>query len=672
MDIPKVFYESVHNLKYKNVGIYNYLKTSIDTLFSRSESLEKIEDAPLFKGTFQGVPKYGEDDTLKARNEVKKFLDSLEKRDALFFTSRQFRKVANGKLYHTVIDPYILSLSKGQYSVIECGNDTDSMFYDDVHGWNYDEVRCAYGTDLIDYNDLYGFMKKEFFPLVSNALGFNLSQKVEHGITSFLAYRLCFRRAEFSFAMDILLRVNPAVILYSHGCNPCFMYLTEAAYTLGIPAVEIAHGAYVPYRYNPAGINDFCILQSEINVAASVENGYNRLFCIGKPGFGITKARRLEAEKGPVIVLFVSSCEYGLLELAAELSNALDPKEYTVVFRLHSGEIYSDEYLHDIMDKNNNLYLAGSLDPIEVALDECDIVVGNRTTVLLESLRYKNLKVITCNLPEAPMPPTDKDGYVWKKMIECGEITRVSGIEELVREVHVYKRDEFERTSEIYWRYDGDTAFPALIDFFAHKKRWMSGLIGKETLGSVMALYDVDLISGVDDLVSSESDLPIDFVGVESSDGEDELVEYIVNSPCEYVTVIHPGAINKDNDERHALTLNKLSLLSNNPYLDLTLATAGEYVDVINTLGSINSTRYRNIIRTGIYPLNNILDLCEEERAVEGDLSECVYRKETFLKICACTGIHDFLKQPANGLAEMFEKCRELSLKASYANGGVD
>ena len=666
MDIPKEFYEAVNNLEYKNIRIYNYLQTSIDTLFFY-ESSEKIDDAPLFKGTFRGIPVYEEDEMSKAHNRVKEFLDSLEERAVLFFTSRQFRKEANGKMYHTVLDPYILSLQRGQYSVIECGNDTDSMFYDDVHGWQMDEVRCAYGVDLVDYNDLFSFMQREFFPLIKSFIGLNLSPQVKQGITSFLLYRLCFRKAEYNFAVDILQKVNPDVIFYSHGCNPCFMYLAEAAYALGIPAIEIAHGAYVPMPYKPVGINDFYILQSAINSAISLSNGYNRLFCIGKPGFGRTKARRQIVGSGPVVVLFVSSCEYGLLELAAELSNTLDPEKYTVVFRLHSGETHPIEYLREVQENNKHLIFSGSTEPIEAALDECDIVVGNISTVLLEALRYKNLKVITCNLKEAPMPPSNKQAFVWEKMIETGELVRVSSLSELKDEVKSYRRDEFTRESEIYWRYDGDTVFPAFIDLCVNKNDKLNKPADKETAETVMALYEVGLIPQINELVASETNMSTEYVGIEASDGEEELIDYIKNSPCEYISVIHPGAMHKDDAERLRLIENKLALMANNPYLDVTLVTEGEYESVTKSLGPDNITRYRNIVRTGIYPLNNIVDLCMEEPVVENDLSECMYRKNTFLKICSLVGIHNFVKQPVSGLAEIFERCRGLSLKAAYA-----
>jgi hypothetical protein len=145
------------------------------------------------------------------------------------------------------------------------------------------------------------------------------------------------------------------------------------------------------------------------------------------------------------------------------------------------------------------------------------------------------------------------------------------------------------------------------------------------------------------------------------------LVEYIKNSPCEYITVIHPEASYKEGAERLGLIRNRIALMENNPYLDLTLVSAGEYEEMIKHLGSDNAVRYRNIVRTGIYPLNNILDLCGEEPVVEGDLSECMYRKSTFLKICALVGAHNFIKQPAKGLEGIFEKCRSLSLKAAYA-----
>ncbi|MBP5660591.1 MAG: hypothetical protein J6X08_04590 [Lachnospiraceae bacterium] len=666
MDIAKEFYNAVFNLKYHDIKIYNYLQTSNDNLISLADSPEKIEDVALFKGKYQGIPIY-EDADLKAHSKVQGFLDSLEERDVLFFTSSQFRKEANGKMYHTVLDPYILSLSEGQYSVIECTNDNNPMFYEDVHRWNYDAVRCAYGIEKCDYKELFSFMQKEFFPHVRNILGLKLSRQVEEGITTFLFYRLCFRKAEYNFALDILRRVNPAVIMYSHGCNPCFMYLAEAAYTLGIPAVEVAHGGYVPVPYKPVGINDFYILQSAINTAISLSNGYNRLFCIGKPGFGMTKARRQIAENGPVIVLFVSSCEYGLLELAAEISNVLDPEKYTVVFRLHSGEPHPIEYLREVQEKNKHLIFSGSSEPIEAALDECDIVVGNRSTVLLETLRYKNIKVITCNLPEAPMPPANNEAFIWEKMIETGELARVSSLAELEDEVKSYHRGEFTRDSEIYWRYDGDTVFPAFIDLCVNKNDKLNMPADKETAGTVMALYEVGLIPQIDELVASETNQSTEYVGIEASDGEEELIDYIKDSTCEYITVIHPGTLHKEDAESNRLTWNNLALMSNNPYLDLTLVSTGKYEEMIKHLGSDNAVRYRNILRTGIYPLNNILDLCREESVVEGDLSECMYRKSTFLKICSLVGVHNFIKQPAKGLEGIFEKCRSLSLKAAYA-----
>lgn len=666
MEKTEAFYKAVSNLTYHDVKIYNYLQTSIDALIFFMDSPDKIENYALFTGSYQGIPKY-EDKGANFYNEIQGFIDSLEERTALFFTSEQFRKEANGRLYHTVLDPYILSLPAGQFTVIECGYRTDPMFYEDVHRWDCDAVRRAYGVEQIDYNDLCAHMQSYFFPLVRSILGLNLSQQVEQGITSFLFYRLCFRKAEYNFTLDILRKVKPRVILYSHGCNPCFMYLLEAANSLGIPAIEIAHGAYVPLPDKPTGINDFYILQSEINTACSVSYGYNRLFCIGKPGFGITQARRLTASNGPIVVMFVSSCEYGLLEFAVNLSNILEPQKYTVVFRLHSGERYSVEYLQDIQENNKNLFLTASSEPIEVALDESDIVVGNRTTVLLEALRYKNIKVITCNLPDEPMPPANREAFIWEKMIESGELIKVSSIQELVKEIETYHRGEFVRESEIYWKYDGDTAFPAFIDLFANKNDKLHVSNEEANLGSVMALYDVDMVPEIDELVASDNGLPVEYVGIESSDDVEELINYIKGSPCEYISVIRPETLRKDDNKRNSQILKKLALLSNNSYLDLTLTAAGGCEDIIKKLRIKNVARYKNIIRTGIYPLNNILDLCVEERVVESDLSECIFRKTSFLRICSCIDIHEFIKQPLSSLPELLDQCRGLSLKASYA-----
>ena len=287
--------------------------------------------------------------------------------------------------------------------------------------------------------------------------------------------------------------------------------------------------------------------------------------------------------------------------------------------------------------------------------------------MLLETLRYKNVKVITCNLPKAPMPPANNEAFIWEKMIETGELARVSSLAELEDEVKSYRRDEFTRESEIYWRYDGDTVFPAFIDLCVNKNDKLNMPAGKETAGTVMALYEVGLIPQINELVASETNMLTEYVGIEASDGEEELIDYIKNSPCEYISVIHPGAMHKDDAERLRLTENKLVLMATNPYLDVTLVTAGEYESVTKGLGSDNITRYRNIVRTGIYPLNNIVDLCKEAPVVENDLSECMYRKSTFLKICSLVGIHDFVKQPVSGLAEIFERCRDLSLKAAYA-----
>lgn len=666
MDIAREFYNAVCDLKYRGVKIFNYLQTSIDTLTFYIDYPERIDEVSLFKGTFSGIPVYVDTES-KASKEIQKFLDSLEKRDVLFFTSAQFRKEANGKLYHTVLDPYILSLPVGKYSVIECGNSDNAMFYEDVHTWNYDTVRFAYGVDAIDYNDLFAFMKREFFPQVRNILGLNLSAQVEHGITTFLFYRLCFRKAEYNFALDILRKVNPAAIFYSHGCNPCFMYLAEAAYALGIPAIEIAHGFYAPLPERPTGINDFYIMQNQFSIECSVLNGYYNMFRVGKPGFGRTEARRLA--NGPIVVLFVSSCEYGLLELAAELSNILDPQKYTVAFRFHPGERYTGEYLTELQAKYKHIILTGSADPIEAALDQCDIVVGNRSTVLMEALRYKNVKVITCNLAEDPMPPKDKEAYIWERIIATGELKWISTLQELEQEIVSYKRDEFIRDTEVFWDYNGDIVFPAFIELCTNKKAMMRLSAVEESLESIMAIYDVDSVPRINDIVSSENGISMEYVGIESSDDEDELMEYIKNSPCKYITVIRPDMTIKEDAARCAL--NKLALFSNNPYLDVTLTMAGKFGDVAKDLGAENADRYRNIVRVGIYPFNNIMDLCMEERAVSRDLSECVYRKDVFVRICSCVGVHNFIKQSSEGLTELLGRCRSLSLKAAYAEEDI-
>ena len=202
------------------------------------------------------------------------------------------------------------------------------------------------------------------------------------------------------------------------------------------------------------------------------------------------------------------------------------------------------------------------------------------------------------------MPPTNKQSFVWEKMIETGELVRVSSLSELEDEVKSYRRDEFTRESEIYWRYDGDTVFPAFIDLCVNKNDKLNMPAGKETAGTVMALYEVGLIPQINELVASETNMLTEYVGIEASDGEEELIDYIKNSSCEYISVIHPGAMHKDDAERLRLTENKLVLMANNPYLDVTLVTADGTSLLDTTTASFPIT---GVVRTG---------LCDNQRII--------------------------------------------------------
>ena len=279
-------------------------------------------------------------------------------------------------------------------------------------------------------------------------------------------YILKKRKSFIQFYKEAIARVNPKVIIYSHGPDIVLTYLRDAALELGIPTVEIAHGVGKVNTYHKQLVYaDYHVVYSDIVAALSREHGNHRVIGIGKPGV-YEGTEQLEPRKPVIIITFISSMENEIFDYARNLAIRLDASRFFVIYKAHNTEMWEEEEKVKIEKEIPNLRFTNGACDIRGCVDMSDIVVGIRSSGIFDALVYPMVKVIAVEdkaLNYSEARPED----ILREVIANGDVTLARDEEQLYQEVVNYQRGVMYREKiNSFWPGDAKERFRDFVDSF--------------------------------------------------------------------------------------------------------------------------------------------------------------------------------------------------------------
>lgn len=455
---------SFGDISYHGVYLYKYLEPEI---------LAGINDRNKFQNTNknQGVLRWNTDDVLLSSNEEAeqtiKLLQCLPKKDVLFVTL-ELRREYHGIYAHTAMETFISCLDEARYLDLEYVVPEDEVV--DIPTRNRYPVRKAtipkiYGLKEVDRQELFAFITSNIIRPLEDVLDFRFSDAFLERYLFKAVYTLKQRDAFMQFYRQVIMYVQPKVIIYSHGQDIMLTYLRDTALELGIPTLEVDHGVGTVGTYHKNLVYaDDLIVYSGIVSEKCRELGNDRVLGIGKPGV-YDHVPSPEYRYPVTVISFISGLENEIFTYARNLAERLDKRKYLVVYKAHSSENWSEEEMRHAEETGNLQIMIGGLDIREV-IELSDIVVGVRSSGIFDALPYSMVKVIAVrdkaeNFSEA------RPNEILQEVVDRGDILMVEDEEELYQEVLGYKRGVMYRNRiNSFWPKDAAEKFRALVDSY--------------------------------------------------------------------------------------------------------------------------------------------------------------------------------------------------------------
>lgn len=457
--LPQGAVDILSKVKYHDVFIYRYLVDVLVLLESEDEvrrNMEMSSERRFFD--FAG-------DKLDAEEAVDSFLDGLCQSDILVVNIAG-RKVIKDEEYLTVMDPYIDAITDMDYTVVDisgkAGDDEYPTHTKNIHYCPGNNILTAYGIEDIDYDDLSMFMEDSFFAELENYVKRKLYPDQKRGLVNIVYYALSIRNAFWNFYEKVFSVVQPKEIVYSHGGNSKITVLYEVAQMKGIPCVEIDHGAnkYQVKQTETSRHHDKLVTYSDILEKGSRMYGVNSIIATGKP-FIIEKGNNYVSTKGEtVLVCIISSVEEGLLQLAEKLSDILPSRKYAVIYKKHLAERIENEMV--IRTQYPNLTVVGGEGDINTLFERSQIVIGHRSTALLEALVYEKIKIVLVG--EKNDYEVDSIFSHFGDMINLNEMVYAETLDDVVDEIISYRKGaSYRPDGEHFWKKNAEENFRELI-----------------------------------------------------------------------------------------------------------------------------------------------------------------------------------------------------------------
>lgn len=457
--LPQGAVDILSKVKYHDVFIYRYL-VDVLVLFDSEDEVRRNMEMSSERRTFEAVG-----NRLAAESAVNTFLSSLRQSDILV-VNISGRKVIKDEEYLTVLDPYIDAIEGMDYLVVDISGKTGDGEYPthtkNIHFCPGNDILSAFGVEDVDYDDLSMYMEKAFFAELENYIKRNLYPDQKQGLVNIVYYALSIRNAFWIFYEKVLSVVRPQKIIYSHGGNSKITLLYEVAQMKGIPCVEIDHGAnkYQVNQPETSRHRDILVTYSDFLERESRKYGVDSIVAIGKP-YHIEKGNNYISTKSEtVLVCIISSVEEGLLLIAETLSEILPVGKYAVIYKKHLAERIEDEWM--IKAKYPNLTVIGGDGDVNTLFERSQIVIGHRSTALLEALVYEKIKIILVG--EQNDYESDSIFSHFGDMIDLNEMVYAETIDDIVDEIISYRKGgSYRQNGEYFWKQNAENNFRELI-----------------------------------------------------------------------------------------------------------------------------------------------------------------------------------------------------------------
>ncbi len=457
------------DITYRGIHLYKYLEPDILVGINRANQLQNVTRSKItLTWASDEVALSSEDDA----RETEKTIRSLPQRDVLFVTL-PIRRAHQGKHVHTVMETYMASLDESLYLDLECVEDLQEDKGKDIPTKNrYPFLESAipriYGTGEADRKELLDFLWINFIHPLETLLEIRFDDDILRGCCLKAIYLLKMRGGYVDFYKDVIARVNPKVIIYSHGQDMILTCLRDASLEAGIPTLEISHGIKTEGAYHPhLAYADYVVAYSDVVADKSRELGNDRVLGIGKPGINMQPVGQRE-QLSVTIISFISSLENEIFSYAQNLANRLDKSKYLVVYKFHNSELWGKEEIAKIEQETGNLkFMAGKAD-IRDLIGKSDIVVGIRSSGIFDALPYPGVKVIAVRDRAVNLSEAKPDGILQEAALR-GDIVMAEDEDRLYQEVVNYTGGGIYREAKnCFWPQDAAERFRALVGSYLH------------------------------------------------------------------------------------------------------------------------------------------------------------------------------------------------------------
>lgn len=396
------------------------------------------------------------------RNE--RLLEGLTEKEILFAVT-PFRRFYKGKYDHTAIDDYIDSMDPGRYLTLEPERELPEGEYRtrNRHVFSPVAVTAKYGLAESDRADIAEYLEANVFRPMEESYRVKLHPNLKSNAVIRASRIVKERDAYLAFFDEVLERVKPKAIVYTHGPIPWVCYIDEASRKRGIPTVEIAHGSGVWRLVYPPEFRHakYYLTWSPLEAEGMREFGYGNVFAVGKPFIYSHCENGTDAKT--VKVGFVSSTEPGFFETALRMAARLPREAYQACYKTHSSETLSDAERAEAERVGLELSVGGI--DMRDFLKETDVIVGIRSSAIADALPYAHVKVIV--MRQEKDLSISGNAEAMRRLAEAGDVVMASFEEELYREIMSFQKGrEYRPTPNSYWPIESDHLFG---DFIAER-----------------------------------------------------------------------------------------------------------------------------------------------------------------------------------------------------------
>lgn len=454
------------DLTYEGVHLYKYLEPDILNGINEHKKLQNTARNWSIHMWESKQPVISS----KQEAEAAMMLETLPQKEVLFVTLL-LRRMYQGRFVHTAMESFIESIGEEKYLDLEFVSDFVAQESFQIptknrYAFLIQAVPKIFGIQDTERRGLRDFLWSQLIHPLEQVLQIQFHPDLLRSCFMKALYILKERNGYMQFYRKVLEKVQPKVIIYSHGEDRLLIYLRDAALEAGIPTLEIAHSVTVLGAYHKhLAYADKIVAFSSMVARQSRMSGNTHVLGIGKPG--VYEELNIRQKNGlKIVVAFISSLEEELFAYARSLAEKLDKNRYQVIYKMHSAELWTDQEIQEMEKTIGNLkFVGGGLDIRDMA-SMSDIVVGMHSTGIFDILPYQMVKLIAIKeRAEYDTPYSQK--VILQEVADRGEIVMVQDEEHLYQEVIQYERGiAYRNASGCFWPADAKEKFQKLVNSY--------------------------------------------------------------------------------------------------------------------------------------------------------------------------------------------------------------